>query len=218
MSSLPPDQVEPTGRAALTRRRIVAAAVELVDESGPEALTMRAVAQRLGAGTMSLYRHVRGREELLDLVLEELTAEVPASPPTGDWRADLATIARAMRAALVRRPRLTALLAERAGSGRAELAMLDRTLGVLRAAGFGRRGAVMADHALGNYVAGVALWETSGPGGSRDEAHEAPEEGQFANLDWVGAKLGAPTLDERFEFGLACLLDGFEAYLARRAR
>lgn len=198
-------------RPALTRDRIVEAAIALVDEAGPDALTMRAVAQRLGAGTMSLYRHVAGREELLDLVLQAMDREIPVRPLTGDWRADLAAIARDMRTSLIRRPQLTVLMASRTGRGGAELPRLDRTLGVLRSAGFGRRGAVMANQALGSYVTGVALREAMTP----PEAAALPAE-RFPSLAWVGPKLAAGSVDDRFEFGLTTLLDGFAAYLARR--
>jgi AcrR family transcriptional regulator len=60
--------------------------VAIVDELGPDSLTMRAVAARLGAGAMSLYRHVSGREELLDLVLAAMVADVAGTPATGEWR------------------------------------------------------------------------------------------------------------------------------------
>jgi AcrR family transcriptional regulator len=216
-------------RPALTRDRIVAAAAELLDEAGPDALTMRAVAQRLHAGVMSLYRHVSGREELLDLVLGAMTAEVPRSPLTGDWRADLATIGRDMRAALLRRPNLTLLLASRAGRGGSDLPLLDRTLGVMRAAGFGRRGAVQAAQALADYVVGAALREAASPGSSTGgeratnrpsiaeaAAQQTPE--RFANLAWAESRLGTGTADERFELGLELLLDGCAVYLARRKR
>jgi AcrR family transcriptional regulator len=227
MSTQQPGINHHTSRQPLTRDRIVEAAIALVDEEGPDALTMRAVAQRLGAGTMSLYRHVPGREELLDLVLAAMATEVPVTPPTGDWRMDLAAIARDVRTGLVRRPHLTVLLTSRAGRGVAELPMLDRTLGVLRTAGFGRRGAVMANHALGNYVAGAALWEAVGLAGETGEARAERRQaaadviarlpaGQFPGLDWVGPKLVAGSVDERFEAGLEFLLDGFEVFLARR--
>ncbi len=94
MSSPPRDLPIAASRPILTRERIVAAAVALVDEAGPDALTMRAVADRLGAGAMSLYRHVTSRDELLDLVLVAMTATVLSTPLSGDWRADLASIAR----------------------------------------------------------------------------------------------------------------------------
>lgn len=227
MSTDPSDIDQAAVRPGLTRDRIVEAAIALVDEAGPDALTMRAVAQRLGAGAMSLYRHVSGREELLDLVLQAMAAEIRLTPLTGDWREDLSAIARDVRASLVRRPHLTGLMTSRAGGGGAELPMLDRTLGVLRAAGFGRRGAVMANHALGNYVAGAALWEAVGFAGTTGEERAARRQeaadamarlagDAYPSVAWVGPKLVAGSVDDRFEFGLTTLLDGFEAYLARR--
>ena len=211
-------------RAVLTRERIVAAAVALVDERGPDALTMRAVAQRLGAGAMSLYRHVSGRDELLDLVLEAMASEIAQRPLTGDWRRDLAGVAEDVRAALLRRPHLTVLLTSRSGRGAAEIAMLERTLRILRAAGFGRRDAVLANHALGNFVAGAALWEAVGMAAStgptrearRQEAAEAiaalPVD-RYPALGWAGGAIVEGSLDERFEFGLTALIDGFAARL-----
>lgn len=227
MSTDPNDIDRAAMRPGLTRDRIVEAAIALVDEAGPDALTMRAVAQRLGAGAMSLYRHVSGRDELLDLVLQAMAAEIRLTPLTGDWRTDLSSIARDVRASLLRRPHLTVLMTSRAGGGGAELPMLDRTLGVLRAAGFGRRGAVMANHALGNYVAGAALWEAVGFAGTTGEERAARRQeaadamtrlagDAYPSVAWVGPKLVAGSVDDRFEFGLTALLDGFEAYLARR--
>ena len=214
-------------RPALSRDRIVEAAIALVDEAGPEALTMRAVAHRLGAGAMSLYRHVGGRDELLDLVLAAMAAEIVQTPLTGTWRTDLEAIARDVRSSLLKRPHLTVLMTSRSGRGGGELPMLDRTLGVLRAAGFGRRGAVLANHALANYVAGAALWEAVGLAGATGEDRAARRQAaadaaaalppeQFPAIAWVGPKLVAGSVDDRFEFGLARLLDGFATYLARR--
>jgi AcrR family transcriptional regulator len=207
-------------RAVLTRERIVAVAVELVDEAGPDALTMRAVAGRLGAGTMSLYRHVSGRDELLDLVLAAMAAEVPDRPATGDWRSDLAALARDVRAGLLRRPHLTVLLTSRSGRGTAEVSLLDRTIGILRRAGLSPRDAILANHALGNYIAGAALWEAVGLAGTSGEERARRREAaveavsglpgdRYPNLAWVGETLIAGNLEERFEFGLRVLIDGF---------
>jgi AcrR family transcriptional regulator len=86
------------GRSGLTVRAIVDAAVELADASGLEALSMRMVAERLKAGTMSLYTHVPGKGELTDLMFDrvygDLYADVdePARQP-GGWRGSLEFIA-----------------------------------------------------------------------------------------------------------------------------
>ena len=215
-----------TTRPVLSRERVIAAGVELVDEGGAEALTMRAVAQRLGSGVMSLYRHVSGREELLDLVVAAMAADVRRTALLGDWRQDLAALARDVRAGLLRRPHLTVLLTSRAGRGGAEVSMLERTLGILRDAGFSPEEAVRANHALGNYVAGAALWEAVGMAGTTGAERTARLEAtadalaalppdRFPNLTWVGRSLITGTLDERFEFGLRALIDGFERALER---
>lgn len=212
-------------RATLSREAIVDAAVAILDEQGLDGLTMRAVADRLGAGAMSLYRHVASRDELLDLVVVRLTAGVTRGARTGDWRADLASLAHDTRAALVRRPNLTVLLTSRAASAGSGVATLDHALGILRDAGFSPRDAVLANHALGNYVAGAALWEAVGLAGtSGEERRQRADEAARAlaalppdtapNVLWAAGELFAGTLDDRFAFGLGVVLDGLEVRLA----
>jgi AcrR family transcriptional regulator len=211
-------------RPALSQEAIVAAAVGLVDEHGPDALTMRAVAERLGCGVMSLYRHVPDRETLLDLALDAMTAELPATPPTGDWRADATALARDVRSGLLKRPHLTVLLTSRGDRRSGGLKDLDRALGIFRSAGFAERDAVFANHVLGNYVAGAALWEAVGLGGSTGADRQARRAAGAAavqalppdlypNVSWAGAQVFAGDLDGRFDFGLEVILDGFERRL-----
>jgi AcrR family transcriptional regulator len=86
------------GRSGLTVQAIVAAAIDLADEAGLNALSMRQVAERLGVGTMSLYTHIPGKAELSELMIDtaygELYADVdePARQP-GGWRGGLSFIA-----------------------------------------------------------------------------------------------------------------------------
>jgi AcrR family transcriptional regulator len=211
-------------RAVLTREAIVAAGVELVDAAGPDALTMRAVAGRLGSGVMSLYRHVADRDALLDLVLDAMAGEIPATPLTGDWRTDAAALAGDVRSVLLRRPHLTVLLTSRADRRVGGFAALDRALAIFRSAGLSERDAVEANHALGNLVAGAALWDAVGMGGTSGEerrarlgaaaaAVEALPVAAFPNVTWAGNELFAGSPDERFEAGLAMLLDGIERRL-----
>jgi AcrR family transcriptional regulator len=208
-------------RAVLTRDAIVAAGVELVDAAGPDALTMRAVAGRLGSGVMSLYRHVPDRDALLDLVLDAMAGEIPVTPRSGDWRADAAALARDVRAALLRRPQLTVLLTSRLDRAVGGLSALDRALAIFRSAGLSPQDAVEANHALGNLVAGAALWDAVGMGGvsgeerraRRDEAAAAVDAlppDAFPSVTWAGAALFSGSPDDRFEAGLAMLLDGIK--------
>jgi TetR/AcrR family transcriptional regulator, tetracycline repressor protein len=217
-------------RVPLTRERIVVAAIAVLDAEGLAGLTMRRVARELDAGAMSLYRHVASREELLDLVLEALAADIPLPPATGVWRGDAAALARGIRAALLRRRDLTLLLTARLGQGPAALVTLEHALGIFRSAGFPVRDAVRANHALGMYVAGACTWEAVGLGGSADPAERATRAADAAaaltaippdvhpRLAEAAGALFAGTADDRFEFGLAALLDGFEARLAAVTR
>ena len=85
-------------KRGLTVERIVTAAIELADAEGLDAASMRRVADRLGVGAMSLYRYVPGKTELLELMLDTIHGEDRAEAPTGNWREQLAWLARRSRA------------------------------------------------------------------------------------------------------------------------
>ncbi len=203
----------------------MAAAIAVLDAEGLAGLTMRRVARELDAGAMSLYRHVASREDLLDLVLESLAADVPVTPPTGAWRADAAAVARDVRSALLRRRDLTLLLTARLGQGPAGLPALERGLAIFRDGGFPVRDAVRANHALGMYVAGACTWEAVGLGGADDPAERAAraaaagaalstvDPAALPRLAEASGELFAGTAEDRFEYGLAALLDGFAVRL-----
>jgi hypothetical protein len=110
------------------------------------------------------------------------------------------------------------------GRGRASLTSLEHALRIFRAGGFGPREAALCNHALGNYVAGAALWEAVGLAGTTgeertDEARRAAAAlAQLSTSDYPAIAEAAPDLfagsaDDRFEFGLDCLLEGFAARL-----
>src|SRR5262249_43559728 len=94
----------------LSHAQIAAAAIRIADREGLDAVSMRRVAAELGAGTMSLYRYVRTKDELHDLMRDTVAGEddVPAKP-SGHWRADLSVLAHQMRASALRHPWLPAL-------------------------------------------------------------------------------------------------------------
>jgi AcrR family transcriptional regulator len=220
-------RVPRTDRLPLTRERILAGALEVLDEDGLEGLTMRRLADRLGVGAMSLYRHVADRDDLLDLVVEGILAETEVPPSTGAWRADLEAIARAARAGLLRHRGATVLATSRLGMGRGGLGALERTLGALRGAGFDDAAAVAANRALGNLVAGAALYEAAGLGGAQgDDRSRRRAEGRdllaalppdvYPNLVAAADAVFGVSADEAFETGLAALLDGFERLLVTR--
>ena len=77
----------------LSRADIVDVAVAIADAEGTEAVSMRRIARDLRVGAMSLYWHVESKEELHQLMLDTVQAEIEAPPPSGDWRTDLAAYA-----------------------------------------------------------------------------------------------------------------------------
>ncbi|HEX5415533.1 MAG TPA: TetR family transcriptional regulator [Chloroflexota bacterium] len=96
----------------LTRPRVIAAALEVIQQDGLDALTMRALAERLGVKAASLYWHVRDRGELVDLVAAALLEEVPLPGPGGGWRSDALALCGALARAVARRRDAARLLLE----------------------------------------------------------------------------------------------------------
>ncbi|MFI0723572.1 TetR/AcrR family transcriptional regulator [Streptomyces sp. NPDC021224] len=121
----------PTRPVPLDRARIVAAAVALADEGGLEAVSLRKVAARLNAGPMRLYGYLATKEELFDLMLDEVRAEIlPAADP-GDWRAALRALAHGTRQTALRHEWLADLLGGRPTLGPNGLAVGEATLAAL---------------------------------------------------------------------------------------
>jgi AcrR family transcriptional regulator len=223
-SAPPPRLARP---ASLTSERIAAAAVELADRTGLEALTMRRLATGLGVATMSLYRHYPSREALIvamtDTVLEEI--EPPGEEPTG-WRARLEHEARE-EWRLYRRHRwlLPAVATSRPPMGRGLLASAERILTGLAAPGADPRTLMSVYLAVSGLVQGLALLPAA-------EAAEHAATGQTMEEWWRRERAeliaafgdefpytaehfgpdGPPVdFDGLFEFALATLLDGLEA-------
>src|SRR5690348_15466784 len=91
-------------RAGLDGDRIAAAALRIADAEGLAAVSMRRVAAELDAGTMSLYRHVSGRDDVVELIVDAAYGSEPPPAPTGDWRADLRALAGRTRRIMLAHP------------------------------------------------------------------------------------------------------------------
>src|SRR6267142_532460 len=115
----------------LSRAEIVSAAIAVADAEGPEAISMRRIAREVGAGAMSLYWHVSSKEELLDLMLDAIEAEIEVPEPTGDWRADLGAFAHRTRAALRQHMWAVEFIGTRPPSGPNDVRNLERLLSLL---------------------------------------------------------------------------------------
>jgi AcrR family transcriptional regulator len=146
-------------RAPLTRDRIVRAGLELADASGVDAVTMRRVGQELGFEAMSLYRHVRGKDDLLNGMLDVVLAEWELPPDEEPWAEAVRTSALSVHAALRRHPWAARLLMTPGHLRPARLGYMDRLLGTLRRGGFDADTTYHVYHLLDGHIFGFSLWE-----------------------------------------------------------
>ena len=233
-------QHPPRRAAALSREEIVRAALNVADAEGPDAISMRRIARELRSGTMSLYWHIRSKEELLDLMIDSIVGEAEAPEPSGDWRADLRAIAGSARDTLHRHRWAVNFMGGRPPLGPKSLRNLEHALSVFDGLGLDKATAMTTLMAVNTYVLGAVLREMQEMNGEHYMAEvfaglsEAEKQalireftarirgaGQFPHMVAMmveGIDPDAPeTRDERFEFGLDCLLDGIAARLPRGA-
>lgn len=223
-------------RPALSVDAIVATAVELADDAGLGALSMRAIADRLGAGTMSLYTHVPGKAELVDLMVDSVMGELAApARRSGGWRAQLEHVARENAALFRRHSWMLEVATLRPPLGPNVIAKYDTELRALDGIGLSD---VEMDSVLSlvlSFVHGQARARFESDvieqrTGQSDEAWWAAQEPLVDELFdaerfSVAARVGTAASeayqglwdpDYAFEFGLARVLDGIEALVASR--
>lgn len=153
----------PPPRKPLTRERVLAAALDLADEEGLEAVSMRRLGQELGVKGMSLYNHVGSKDEILDGMLELVASEIEVPEDAPDWREAIRRSTTSARDAHVRHPWASVLSAARQSGGPAQMRRMDWLLRTLREAGFTPAVVYHAFHILDAYVLGFTALHTSFP-------------------------------------------------------
>ncbi len=210
-----------------TVRAIVAAAVGIADAEGLDAVSMRRVADRLGVGTMSLYRYLPGKTELVELMLDTVLGEDgPPEPDPAGWRAGLAAFARKSLAGSRRHPWLLEASISRGLMGPNQTAALDALLRMISGIGL-TNGQMMAVVGLvTGYVQGrarqladrVRAEQRSGVSDEQFWRDFAPLLDEHLDADRFPALAAVWRDDElswedEFEFGLERVLDGIEAFV-----
>ena len=216
-------------RIPLSRERVLRAAVKVADGSGIEALTMRRLAEELGAEAMSLYYHVANKEDVLDGMVDVIAREInevvdrlelPSAGP--EWKTAVRRRILSARLVLLQHPWAPGLLETRASTSGAILRYLDGLVGLLRNGGFSYDLIHHALHVLGSRALGFAQ-ELFEPGDTADdeEAAAALENmaGQYPYLtgmmmevahDDPDSTLGWCDDQTEFEFALDLILDGLD--------
>ncbi|NBM19870.1 TetR family transcriptional regulator [Streptomyces sp. GC420] len=201
----------------MSRERIAHAALRIIDEEGPDSLSMRRIAALLDVQAMSLYNHVRGKADVLALVTDAVAADM-ALPERleGDWADGVREIARAFRKAALAHPRACELVLTRQLGSPAALRAVDMVLGLLLEAGFDEDVAVHALRLFTAYATGALLGEARAAG----EYHGASGDGDVRQLAGCGlpaVSRVAPRLadvdhEAEYAFGLERLIDSLRAY------
>jgi AcrR family transcriptional regulator len=209
-------------RPQLTRQRVVAEALAVIAQDGAQALTMRSLATRLGVVPGALYHHVGNKQQLQDLVLDNVLAEVDVhTDPSLAWTEQLKVLAHRLRQVLEQHPGIAGILKTRDPLGPHSLALAEAVLSPLQTAGFADRQAGLAFFLLLDYTIGFAV---SSPRTSvneqrvrdtaiRAQLHEffrsLPPD-RFPALVALGEHVWVDNRDERFTAGLDVLVDGLE--------
>jgi AcrR family transcriptional regulator len=209
-------------RVPLTRQRVVAAALTAIAEDGIDALTMRTLAARLGVVPGALYRHIRNKEQLQDLALDAVLAEVDCDLDAAlPWTEQVTLLAQRLRAVLEDHPGAAGLLKTRDPLGPHSLAVAEAFLQPLQTAGFPHpeRAVGLAFFLIIDYTTGFALASTRTAvteqrvrdAATRTRLHaffrSLPAD-RFPALVALGEHIWLDNRDQRFATGLDILIDG----------
>jgi AcrR family transcriptional regulator len=209
-------------RPRLTRERVVTEALAVIAEDDVQALTMRSLASRLGVVPGAVYHHVRNKQQLQDLLLDSVLAEIDVHlDPSMGWADQLKALAHRLRRVLEAHPGVAGILKTRDPLGPHSLALAEAFLEPLQAAGFGDREAGLAFFLLVDYTIGFAVSSASTSvneqrvrdPATRSQLHQffrsLPPD-RFPALVALGEHVWVDNRDERFTAGLDALVAGLE--------
>jgi AcrR family transcriptional regulator len=216
-------------RPPLTRERIFAVALELVDKGGIESVSMRQVAQGLGVEAMSLYKHIANKDDLLDGLVELIFAQMTLPSPDLEWKAALRERAFSVRQALNRYPWAASLIETSGNLGPTRLRHHNTMIGILRKGGFTIELSYNILITFTSYIYGFVIMEQAWfappkekktdvkpPVISPDELPHILEMINFVSGKGSDATVRPqPGLVTEFEFGLNNLLEGFARVLPK---
>lgn len=210
-----------TGRTRRPRgslsREVILEAAEAVAAEGFGALTMRAVAARLGAVPMALYNHFATKDQLVDALLDRVLGRFESEPATEDWAEDLRRFARAHRRLLVAHPWAVAPLFTQPNPGMSSVGIGEHALSILRRAGLSNARVVAAFSGIIAFNYGWSSFTTARDLDPQGPSHDVgatlaalpPTEYPFTVE--VASEMGAYGSDHHYDFVLDRLLDGLRA-------
>jgi AcrR family transcriptional regulator len=201
-------------REPLTRRRILEAALGLVDREGADALSMRRLGRELGVEAMSLYNHVSGRDEILDGLSVLMVARIGVPPEPAGWEEALGRFMHGIREVALAHPAVFQVVGMRPLNSPGALPQVERLLKALRAGEFDPAAASQAYRLAVSYARGFALAEIGGftldaPGG-RLRAPDVRADDLPTVADLADSLSGFDR-DAAFAYGVDAILAGVAA-------
>jgi AcrR family transcriptional regulator len=209
----------------LSKERILRTAVDLADDGGVDAVSMRRIAQALGVVPMALYKHVRNKDELLDGMVDAIVGQIDPPAEDTDWKTTVRERILSARRVLLRHPWASRVIEERTRTRPdptpAVMDYMESMIGIFRAGGFSIDLTHHALHAMGSRLLGFSqeLFEDSAAG--PDPAPPPPPEmtERYPHITELvtaitheqGSVVGRGCDDQfEFEFALDLLLDGLD--------
>ena len=217
------------GAAALTRERIIGAAIALIDEQGIAALSMRELGRELGSSTMAVYRYFKNKADLLDAVIDEVVGAFEPEGVDGDWAAKARAMSLRVRGAMLAHPELADLIGREFRRSPISLRVNAHMIEVLSTSGVPGEMLAQTYWAISSYTTGYALLEAqvrrrsrqAGSGGSQAARAQKltdmmrPVDGISPTALRLAPEVLAQALDEsQFLFGLESLLTGLADRIA----
>ncbi len=245
-SSVVPDPDSPEGlgsaaaptpvvsqRGTLTRQKVLAAAVDVIDSDGLREFSMRRVASRFGVEAMALYHYVHGREDLLDgiveFVIDDLYGDPDVHMQTDIWQDYLVRLAHGVRRIALAHPQVFPLIATRPPAAPwvrpplRSLRWMESFLETFHRCGFDGSASVAAYRAFSSFLLGHLLLEVSAQGADTSPIEQEPPDTGYATdlsayprLQSLEAQLTEDHSAEEFEESLETLMDRLDRLRHRR--
>jgi len=202
-------------RRAYDRDQIAAAALDVLDRDGPASLSMRAVADELGTGAMTLYNYVSDREELEALVIDVVAAEMRLPHPADPWQERVRAIGQSIATAVHAHPGVAPLMLTRRSTSPAALLPAEALLDALTDAGLSGHARLVAFRTLLAVVMGIVQADVAGPlshvhGQDPRDRFAALDPNEFPHLVALAKDARTSSLDQEIQSALTLVIDAIQ--------
>ena len=207
-------------RRGLSRGKLIAAAIELIDARGAAAITMRSLGKAVGATPMALYNHFSSKRDILAAVADHVVSAAEFDGQHADWRDQVRHCFDVLRRLCLRHPGLPGLLEQDGAAPASVFAPMEVTLRAFRQAGLDDIDSTRTYFLLVSFTLGQAAYQTRGPIAGLELSEQIRADRIAGRGYAVAERLELPPtwdFDASFDFGIALVLNGVEATVRRKA-